>query len=271
MTTTAKLVAIWRYPVKSMMGEELVAADVGGNGLVGDRAYALLDAETGKVASAKNPKAWPGLFDFRATYPDPPREGKALPPAAITRPDGSRLGTDSPDADRLLSEAVGRPVRLASTSPEGAHIDGYWPDYDFLSARGDTTFLHSLPEGTFFDLGPVHLLTTATLDRLRELVPEARFEAKRFRPNLVVDAGEGSEGFVEDGWIGRTVAIGDEVRLAVTGPTARCVMTTLPQGDLPKDPAVLRAAVKNHEGNVGVYATVVRGGRVRRGDPVLVD
>lgn len=79
MTTTAKLVAIWRYPVKSMMGEELVAADVGGNGLVGDRAYALLDAETGKVASAKNPKAWPGLFDFRATYPDPPREGKALP------------------------------------------------------------------------------------------------------------------------------------------------------------------------------------------------
>ena len=132
-------------------------------------------------------------------------------------------------------------------------------------------FLHALPEGTFFDLGPVHLLTTATLDRLRKLVPEARFEAKRFRPNLVIEPGEDAEGFVEDEWIGRTLAIGDEVRLAVTGPTARCVMTTLAQGDLPKDPSVLRAAVKNNEGNVGVYATVVRSGRVRRGDVVVVE
>jgi len=265
--TTGRLVAIWRYPVKSMMGEELVAADVGDRGLVGDRAYALVDADTGKVASAKNPRAWPGLFDFRASYPEPPGPGAAIPPAMITRPDGARVATDGADADRLLSEAVGRPVRVASSSPEGAQIEGYWPDHDFLPVR-DEVFDHALPEGTFFDLGLVHLVTTATLDRLRALAPGARFEARRFRPNLVIEPAEGSEGFVEDAWIGRSLAIGDEVRLRVTDPTPRCVMTTLPQGDLPKDPGVLRAAVKENGGNVGVYATVVRGGRIRRGDAI---
>jgi uncharacterized protein YcbX len=265
-----RVVAIWRYPVKSMMGEELNAADVGARGLVGDRAYALVDAETGKVASAKNPKAWPGLFDFRASYPEPPYESETVPPAAITRPDGSRLATDSPDASRLLSEAVGRPVRLASSSPEGAQIEGYWPDYDFLEAR-DAVFKHTLPPGTFFDLGLVHLVTTSTLGRLHAHSPGSRFEARRFRPNLVIEPDDGAEGFVEDGWIDRTLAIGDEVRLRVTDPTPRCVMTTLAQGDLPKDPGVLRAAVKENWGNVGVYATVVRGGRIRRGDAIRLE
>jgi uncharacterized protein YcbX len=117
-----------------------------------------------------------------------------------------------------------------------------------------------MPPGTFFDCATVHLLTAATLDRLGGLYPQGRFEARRFRPNVVV-ATPDADGFVENDWIGRTLAIGDEVRLRVTAPCARCVMTTLAQGDLPKDPGILRTAAQHTQAHVGVYAEVLAGGR----------
>ena len=124
----------------------------------------------------------------------------------------------------------------------------------------------ALPVGTFFDCTPVHLLTTATLDHLRELYPPGRFEVPRFRPNIVVQTIGDMKGFVEDTWIGHTLAIGDEVRLGITGPCSRCVMTTLPQGDLPNDPDILRTVAKHNQVHVGVYATVLQGGIIRRDD-----
>ena len=125
-----------------------------------------------------------------------------------------------------------------------------------------------LPTGTFFDCATVHLLTTATLDRLRHLYPQGRFEVQRFRPNIVVKPAERTQTFVEDSWVGHTLAVGDEVRLNVSGPCGRCVMTTLAQGDLPMDSGILRTAVQQNRANVGVYATVVRGGTIRCGDRV---
>lgn len=114
----------------------------------------------------------------------------------------------------------------------------------------------------------MHLLTTATIDQLRELYPQGRFEVRRFRPNIVIEASSGAKGFVENEWIGHTLAIGDEVRLSITGPCGRCVMTTLPQGDLPKDPGILRTAAQQNKTYVGVYAAVVQGGCIRRGDQI---
>jgi len=111
-------------------------------------------------------------------------------------------------------------------------------------------------------------LTTATLDGLRELYPQGRFEVRRFRPNIVVAPASSEKHFVENDWLGHTLAIGDEVRLNITGPCSRCVMTTLPQGDLPKDPGILRTAAQHNRVNVGVYAAVQRGGTIRRGDLV---
>jgi uncharacterized protein len=96
----------------------------------------------------------------------------------------------------------------------------------------DTVTEWELPARTFVDLAVVHLLTTATIERLRALYPDGRFEVRRFRPNIVVATGPDQQGFVENDWIGHTVAIGDEVRLRITGACPRCVMTTLPQGDL---------------------------------------
>jgi uncharacterized protein len=134
----------------------------------------------------------------------------------------------------------------------------------------DTVTEWELPAGTFFDLAVVHLLTTATIERLRALYPEGRFEVRRFRPNIVVATGPDAHGFVENDWIGHTLVIGGEVRLQIAGPCPRCVMTTLPQGDLPKDPGILRTAAQHNQANVGVYADVVAGGTLRRGDPVML-
>jgi uncharacterized protein YcbX len=135
----------------------------------------------------------------------------------------------------------------------------------------DTVTDFNLPEGTFFDCAVVHMLTTATVDRLRELYPAGRFEVRRFRPNIVVETASGVKAFVENAWIGRTIRIGDAVRLSITGPCPRCVMTTLPQGDLAKDPGILRTAAQHNQANVGLYASVVRGGTVRRGDAIRLE
>ena len=142
----------------------------------------------------------------------------------------------------------------------------YWPDIEGLDYRDAVTDF-DLPEGTFFDAAAVHLLTTATINRLRTAYPAGRFEVRRFRPNVVVTTGQ-EEGFVENGWVGRTVAIGDEVRLRINGPCSRCVMTTLAQGDLPKDVGILRAAAQENQANVGVYASVERSGPIAKGDSV---
>jgi uncharacterized protein YcbX len=264
--TLGRVVGIWRYPVKSMQGEELNATRVMERGLLGDRAFALVDAETGKVASAKNPRRWPSLFDFRAAYVEPPGDDRLLPPVRITLPEGESLTTDQADAEARLASAVRRAVRLARSAPEGATAEGYWPDHDWLAQR-DEVFDFPLPAGTFFDCASVHLVTTATLDRLRALSPASRFETARFRPNLVIEVADGATGFVENDWVGRTLALGD-VQLRIDQPCVRCVMTTLSQGTLPRDSAVLKTAVQQNGGNVGIYASVLRGGHIRRGDHV---
>jgi hypothetical protein len=256
-----------------MMGEELNAAEVTERGLVGDRQFAVVDASTGKVAGAKNPRKWCNFFDFRAAYVEPPTSGSKLPAVRLTLPEGTVVTSDQPDLPQVLSEALGREVAFAEARPDGessgAKAEEYWPDMDGLDFR-DTVTDFDLPAGTFFDLAVVHLLTTATIDRLRALYPEGRFDIRRFRPNIVVATAPEAQGFVENDWIDHTIAIGDEVRLRVTGPCPRCVMTTLPQGDLPKDAGILRAAAQNNQANVGVYADVIASGTIRRGDPVTL-
>ena len=264
------VVSLWRYPVKSMMGEELNATEITPRGLLGDRAYAPVDSSDGKVATAKNPRKWPGLFDFRAAFVEPPGTARKAPPVRITLPDGSAVTSEQRDLNQILSKVLHCEVTLGTTQPGAATAEEYWPDMEGLDHR-DTVTDFTLPEETFFDCAVVHLLTTATLDRLRELYPQGRFEVRRFRPNIVVQLGSGEKGFVENDWIRRTVHVGDEVRLNITGPCPRCVMTTLSQGDLPKDPSILRTAAQNNKANVGVYAAVERGGTIHRGDQISVE
>lgn len=267
-TEAGTVVGLWRYPVKSMMGEELNAAEITERGLLGDRQFALLDAATGKVAGAKNPRKWGNFFAFRAAYVEPPEANATLPAVRLTLPNGTALTTESENVNEVLSGALGRAVELTQVEAEQeSSAEEYVPDIEGLEHR-DTVTEWELPAGTFYDLAVVHLLTTATLDRLRELYPAGRFEARRFRPNIVISTAE--PGFVENDWLGRTVTVGETVRLRITRPCPRCVMTTLAQGDLPKDPGILRTAAQNNAANVGVYADVISAGVIHRGDPVVL-
>src|SRR6266571_7116764 len=282
--------ALWRFPVKSMLGEELGAADLSEGGFVGDRAYAIRDRETGKVASAKHPKLWPDLLACRAAFVEPPRPGGELPPARIELADGSSVLSDAADVDAVLSRFFGRDVELARAAQNGYTIDQYHPDEencdpeghrdDGVEARLGAAFFNerglpsAVSEGSFFDLFPLSVLTTSSLDRLGELEPQSRFDARRFRMNVIVDTP--ARGFVENEWLGRTLAVGDDVQLGVALPDPRCVMPSLAQEELPKDSRILKALAQHNRIDVagamypcaGVYAVAEATGAIRKDDRV---
>ena len=263
-----KVVSIWRYPVKSMIGEELNSSYVTERGLIGDRVYALIDQQTGKVASAKNPGKWGKLFDFHAAFIDSPQTAENIPPVRITLPDGSQIFSNDGEIDLTLSKILSREVSVMNSSLEKPSYEEYWPDIEGLAQR-ETVTDEAMPPQTFFDIAVIHLLTTSTIDRLRELYPEGRFEVRRFRPNIVVESASEEKDFIENSWVNMKLRIGEEIELKVIGPCTRCVMTTLPQGDLPKDLGILRTVAKYNQVHAGVYASVHRGGTIHRGDNIL--
>lgn len=261
---TARVAALRRYPVKSMLGEEISIAQVGPSGILGDRAFAILDAEDGKVASAKNPRKWPDMFEFKASYIEEPNLDEPGV-VEIRRVNGHKVTNLDADVDDSLSDILGRSVRLASQPPRA-------PQFERVSVpeAGQTDMevvTVDMPENSFFDSCVLHFLTTATLHRLTKLYPEGNFDALRFRPNLVLDTGD-AEGFVESDWIGRTIRVGSQVLLKVIEPCKRCIMATLPLGELPKDVGILRTAAKHNSSSVGVRVAVVQGGTVQKYDAV---
>ena len=155
-------------------------------------------------------------------------------------------------------------------SPEKPSYEEYWPDIDGLAQRDKITD-ETMPSRTFFDVAAIHLLTTSTINRLRELYPEGRFEVRRFRPNIVIESASEEKDFIENYWIGKKITVGEDIVLRVTGACTRCVMTTLPQGDLPRDLGILRTVARYNQVNAGVYASVHRSGTIRRGDLVRLE
>jgi len=272
---TGTVVSLWRYPVKSMMGEELNSSYVTERGLIGDRTYAVIDKQTGKVASAKNPRKWGKLFDFRSMFVvDSLHDVNDIPPVRITFPDGSNISSDNQDDDMdySLSKVFDREVRLMKASGfEKPSYEEYWPDIDGLAQREKVTD-ETMPSQTFFDIAVIHILTTSTINRLRELYPEGRFEVRRFRPNIVVEsASREKKDFIENSWVGKKITIGEGIVLKVTAPCTRCVMITLPQGDLPQDLGILSTVARYNQVHVGVYASVHHGGTIHRGDLIHLE
>jgi uncharacterized protein YcbX len=285
------ITGLWRFPVKSMLGEDLDAVDVSEGGIAGDRAYALVDKETRKVASAKHPKLWPDLLRCRAAFVEPPRPGEEPPPVRIDLADGSSVMSDATDVDAVLSSFCGREVELARAAPDDFTIDQYHPDQENLDPEGHrdevaetrlgAAFFNqqglpsAVPEGSFFDLFPISVLTTSSLDQLTQLQPQSSFDVRRFRMNVIVETP--ASGFVENTWLDRSLDIGDDVQLAVAIPDPRCVMTSVAQEDLPKDPQILKTLAQHNRIDVagsglypcaGVYAVVGSTGTMRTGDRV---
>ena len=270
--TVGRVVALHRYPVKSMLGEDLTEAVLSVGGFDGDRALALLDVETGRVATAKYARLWRGLLRYRAAA--------AGGGVRITLPDGRVVDAADAGAPDALSADLGRPVRLVGARPAGAAMDR--PAAEAVLEHGVTADLpveameiaQGTPGGSFVDYASVHLITTAT-------VAEIGVEALRYRPNLVL-ATDGPP-FAENGWLGRELRIGagpePPVRLRVTLPTPRCALPTLEHGDLPRAPAALRVPAAVNRVDVpgfgvlpcaGAYAEVEEVGTIRLGDRVLL-
>ncbi|MDY0811757.1 MOSC N-terminal beta barrel domain-containing protein [Kitasatospora purpeofusca] len=261
-----------RYPVKSMLGEDLREAEVSERGITGDRGWALLDAGTGRVVSAKHPRLWAGMLGFTAVTG--PVTGPGARPAVLG-PDGGLVGEGG------LSERLGRKVRLVDVPPPGASVERSVPEEVLArGVRAEVGFTVSelgrgAPSGTFFDFAPLHLLTTAALAAAD--APAAA--AGRYRPNLVLRTPGGVSGFVENGWVEGELAVGPELRLHVLAATPRCAVPTLAHGPgLPRSAAALRVLAERNRvvplpgmaalPCLGVYARVLRPGRVRVGDRV---
>lgn len=265
-----KVVSLRRYPVKSMMGEEINACDITEKGVFGDRSYGVIDQETGKLANAKNPNKWPNMFQYHAKYVEPVNIEDSIPPVQITLPTGESIRSDEENVDEILSESFGRRVKLHTPTHQNIHFESYVPkEMEELPDRG-SVFTRQSPNETFFDIAMIHLITTNTIDALRKLTSSSRIEARRFRPNMIIDVPD-MEGFVEQNWVGKTLHIGNEVKLKIIQPTKRCVMTTLAQGDLPNDINILKTIVKENDGNFGVYAEIIQSGKVHIGDDIYIE
>jgi hypothetical protein len=245
VTELGRVIALWRYPVKSFLGERLEEASLGERGVAGDRGYALRDGATGHILSAKKFSA---LLHARAET----RNGGVV----VGLPDGSILDVASEDAPAKLSAWLGRDVEVARPS---ATRDRPIMDGDTGTFRGRA--------GSFFDSSPVHIVTTSTLAALTTLHPGGRFDSRRFRPNIVLETP--GDGYVEESWIGLMLRIGD-AGIEITKPCSRCVMTTHAQEDLPVDRDILRTVNTHNDEHVGVYGIVRTPGVVRVGDSAAV-
>lgn len=237
-----RVVELWRYPVKSLLGERLDRAWLGPDGIEGDRAFALRNVESGWLLSAK-------------------KVSKLLTARSMTV--GREVVVELPTGERLdVSEASG---------PLGAWL-GF--DVAVVTPSGDERPVIEDEDGTyrgraggFFDSSVVHLVSTSTLARLGELHPSGRFDPRRFRPNVVLETME--LGFVEEEWVGGTLRLGSAL-VEVTKPCSRCVMTTHAQEDLPLDRDILRIVNERNDEHVGIYGIVREPGTISVGDEALL-
>ena len=271
--------ALRRYPVKSMLGEDVDAGHVTFTGLAGDRQLAVVSRATGKIASAKFPRLWRDLLTLSAVAADDPAADGAV---RITLPEGKTVWSSDAGVDAVLSGLLDEPVTLTATPVPGAALDRAVPEAvlrDGVEAQVPAELMEiggGGPPGTFVDFAPLHLLTTSTLDRIAELSPHGRADLERYRPNVVIRTA--AAGFTENDWLERILRVGDDLVLRVIARTPRCAVPTLAHGALPRDPDALRVLARHNrveppdsldpEPCAGVYAEVLRPGHIRIGDPV---
>ncbi|MFO7589851.1 MAG: MOSC domain-containing protein [Acidimicrobiia bacterium] len=289
MTRVGSIESVWRYPAKSMVGDRFASLPVDAGGIVGDRGWAVRDEVRGGIRGAKKIG---GLMRLHARYVEEPQPGSPAPHIEVVAPDGRRLRSDDDAVHGQLSELLDHPVTLCPLRPAsdldhyrrgapddedfevemraifGRESDEPLPTFEGLPL--DVLAEFESPPGTYFDVFPIHLVTDRSIQTLAASAPDATFDVRRFRPNLVVAVDAAIDGdFPEQGWTGRTLRAGD-VELEITAPCPRCVMVTREVADLAEDRDVLRAIVGEADQNLGVYATVRGEGTLDVGAPVAL-
>jgi uncharacterized protein YcbX len=289
VTGVGSVASVWRYPAKSMIGDRFSSLPVSERGVIGDRGWAVRDQVRGGIRGAKKIA---GLMRLHARYLHEPQPDASTPPIEITAWDGQRVRSDDEDVNERLSQLLDHPVTLHALrpstdldhyrrgAPDTDDVDaelrsmfGREPDEPLPSFEGfplDVLIEYESPPGTYFDAFPIHIVTDRSLATLSTLAPDATFDVRRFRPNLVVAVEEHVQGdFPEQAWLGRRIRVGD-VELEVTRPCPRCVMVTRDFADLRADRQVLRTIVRHADQHVGVYANVIRSGTLESGTSVAL-
>lgn len=277
---------LWRYPVKSMGGELLEQAEIEKHGLMGDRAWAIRDGLSDELTSVRKT---PRLLQCAAEYLEEPESNQIdddVPDVKITLPDGHEFTSRSLETDTLLSEYLQKPVSLWPLQPRSN-----WKFYQLKTMNGEASLkrqfntkealpsmasiswkkllelsIFSTPLGRYYDIYPLHILTTNSVETLKSLEPSGDVQSKRFRPNLFIDSS--SDGRLEEfDWVGGRLYIGDTV-LKCESRTVRCLMPAQPQVGLGKDSSILRTLEKHTGRHLGINASVIKAGTIRHGDPV---
>jgi uncharacterized protein YcbX len=249
-----RLTALWRHPVKSLRGEQLAAAVIEPDGLRGDRLFGIRDQATGKILTGRRE---PRLLLAGASLAEDAQPDVILP-------DGVRLRGCAPATDAALSAWLGQPVALVEACGAPAANAEYFAD---ATDDTSTAIEWTMPADRFVDALPLPVLTTASLRAAAELYPAGEWDVRRFRPNLLVEV-DGAA-WLEDGWCGKTVRVG-QVELTPVQPCVRCTMVTRPQPELGCDLDIYRTLARQHDGTLGVWSTVQLPGTVQVGDAVEI-
>ena len=276
---------IWRYPVKSMGGERVERSLLDGNGIAGDRGWAVRDSEADETRSARQ---IPRLLQCAASYVEEPTAERRSPRVQLSLPDGAAVAGDAANVGELLSAALEREVSLTPLHPAddlahyrrapgdpnadpiamlrevfGLREDDPLPD---LSGLPQELGQFSTPPGTYFDCFPLHVMTTASLASLSGFGAGEDVDIRRFRPNVLIDTGD-AEGLPEVEWAGRRLRIGD-AEIEVKTTTVRCSVPSHKQRDLERSGAVGRALIEHTKQHLGAYANVLTSAEVALGDAV---
>jgi uncharacterized protein len=242
-----RVAEIWRYPVSGLQGEKLGECRVGQSGIAGDHLYVLKSREGGKIldplshsSSLKGPEGRRNMLEFRAALSE---DGNGKDELVIEEAGKALYTSRNPDGIEALSDALGGLVEIIR-----------YPRIVESRVRAGRT---------------LHLLTDSSLHQMRWVYPVGDFDARRFRPNILITSENGSSGFVEEGWIGRDLVLGDRVRLHVEKANLRCKVTGMKQAGIDEDVGILQTIQRGNSGNLGVMCSVLEGGELRAGDPVL--
>ncbi len=285
---------LWRYPVKSMAGSRLIACDLEKGGVPGDRAWAVREEAKGELIGGKR---LPGLMLCSAAYDDAfQQQGEPChdlsQPVEVTMPDGRRTSTTDADIHAILSQHMGRELTMCPLQPAsnrehyqlekaltgqeirrqlGVEAGDADPDFSEMSlGLLKTLSKYVTPPGTYFDAFPLHVLTTASLNWIGRQHHSGVPDVQRFRPNILVQTPEHMAGLVEFAWCGGLLHIGDAV-IQCEIRTIRCAMPAYAQPELAKDSKLLRVLRDEADRHLGIYASVLKPGRIAVGDPVLLE
>lgn len=278
---------LWRYPVKSMEGELLQEAQIEKIGMVGDRSWAIRDEVANEISGVRK---LPSLLSCSARFQEQPLHGQTgtdVPHVVVQLPDGTSFLTRDDQGNNILSGYLKKKVSLQPLQPKSnkkfyrlSTLNGEQAMKKQFDARGGMPSLGSLswskmlelgsyvtPRGSFYDVYPLHIVTSNSIGMLKSLEPEGDFQSRRFRPNIYIESAQKNHNLDEFEWVGGKLFIGDTI-IKCESRTVRCSMPAQPQPGLKKDSKVLRALEKHTERHLGINASVMRPGSIRDGDLV---